>query len=122
MPVLSEYDLSGQVAILATSGGDEGPFLAQALAEAGASVFAIARHQAGLDAVLSALPAGSPSHSSGPYGAVVAWNSAEAAAPGDGGIRPATRQGRHPGKRRQEHVRGARRRDNRDRMGRNPGP
>ena len=80
MPVLSEYDLSGQVAILATSGGDEGPFLAQALAEAGASVFAIARHQAGLDAVLSALPAGSPSHSSGPYGAVVASNSAEAAA------------------------------------------
>ena len=79
MPVLSEYDLSGQVAILATSGGDEGPFLAQALAEAGASVFAIARHQVGLDAVLSALPAGSPSHSSGPYGAVVASNSAEAA-------------------------------------------
>ena len=79
MPVLSEYDLSGQVAILATSGGDEGPFLAQALAEAGASVFAIARHQAGLDAVLSALPAGSLSHSSGPYGAVVASNSAEAA-------------------------------------------
>ena len=73
MPVLSEYDLSGQVAILATSGGDEGPFLAQALAEAGADVFAVARHQAGLDAVLSALPAGC-------RGAVMASNSADAAA------------------------------------------
>ena len=77
--MLSEFDLSGQVAILATSGGDEGPFLAQALAEAGASVFAIARHQAGLDAVLSALPAGSPPQPPGPYGVVVASNSAEAA-------------------------------------------
>ena len=59
MPVLPEYDLSGKTAILATSGGGEAPFLGQALIEAGASVFAVARTQALLDAVLSSLPAGS---------------------------------------------------------------
>ncbi len=59
MPVLPEYGLSGQVAIFATSGGDEGPFLASALAEAGASVFTAARTQTLLDAVLASLPPGS---------------------------------------------------------------
>ena len=59
MPVLPEYGLSGQVAIFATSGGDEGPFLASALAEAGASVFTVARTQTLLDAVLASLPPGS---------------------------------------------------------------
>jgi len=59
MPVLPEYDLTGKTAILATSGGTEAPFLGQALAEAGASVFAIARTQALLDAVLKSLPQGS---------------------------------------------------------------
>ena len=59
MPVLPEYSLSGQVAIFATSGGDEAPFLAGALAEAGAEVFAVARTQPQLDAVLAALPGGS---------------------------------------------------------------
>ena len=59
MPVLPEYGLSGQSAIFATSGGDEAPFLASALAEAGASVFAIARTNAQLEAVLRKLPAGS---------------------------------------------------------------
>ncbi len=58
MPVLSEYDLSGKTAILATSGGSEAPFLGQALIEAGASVFAVARTQALLDAVLGSLPSG----------------------------------------------------------------
>ena len=56
MPVLSEYDLSARVAILATSGGEEAPYLAQALSEAGASVFVIARNQPQLDGALSALP------------------------------------------------------------------
>ena len=56
MPVLPEYGLSGQVAIFATSGGYEAPFLASALAEAGATVFAVARTQAQLDAVLQSLP------------------------------------------------------------------
>ncbi|SVD73915.1 uncharacterized protein METZ01_LOCUS426769, partial [marine metagenome] len=64
MPVLPEYDLTGKTAILSTSGGGEAPFLAQALAEAGASVFAVARTQALLDAVLASLP-------SGPSGAVM---------------------------------------------------
>ena len=59
MPVLPEYGLSKQIAIFATSGGDEGPFLASALAEAGASVFTVARTQALLEAVLASLPSGS---------------------------------------------------------------
>ena len=59
MPVLPEYGLSGQVAIFATSGGDEAPFLAGALSEAGARVFAVARTQALLDPVMAALPPGS---------------------------------------------------------------
>ena len=59
MPVLPEYGLSGRVAIFATSGGDEAPFLAGALAEAGADVFAVARTQPLLDAVIAALPSGS---------------------------------------------------------------
>ena len=59
MPVLPEYGLSGRVAVFATSGGDEAPFLAGALAEAGAAVFAVARSQRLLDAVIGALPSGS---------------------------------------------------------------
>lgn len=59
MPVLPEYSLSGKTAILATSGGGEAPFLAQALVEAGASVFTVARTRALLDAVLKSLPPGS---------------------------------------------------------------
>lgn len=55
MPVLPEYSLVGKVAILATSGGDEAPTLAQALAEAGATVFVIARRRPSLDAVLEAM-------------------------------------------------------------------
>ena len=59
MPVLPEYDLTGKTAILATSGGTEAPFLAQALVESGASVFAVARTQSLLDALMAALPSGS---------------------------------------------------------------
>ncbi len=59
MPVLPEYDLTGKTAILSTSGGGEAPFLGQALIEAGAVVFAVARTQALLDAVLASLPSGS---------------------------------------------------------------
>ena len=55
MPVLPEYDLSGKVAILATSGGDEAPQLAQALAEAGATVFAVARRESSLESILASL-------------------------------------------------------------------
>ncbi len=58
MPLLPEYDLSGKVAILATSGGDQAPYLAMALSEAGASVFTVARRQAQLDDVLQALERG----------------------------------------------------------------
>ena len=55
MPVLPEFSLSGKVAVFSTSGGDEAPLLAQALAEAGATVFAVARTQSLLDSVLAAL-------------------------------------------------------------------
>ena len=58
MPVISEYSLSGRVAVLATSGGDEAAFLAQGLAEAGATVFAVARRQETVDSVLAALGPG----------------------------------------------------------------
>ena len=59
MPVLPEYGLSGRVALFATAGGGEAPFLAAALAEAGAEVFVAARTQRLLDAALAALPGGS---------------------------------------------------------------
>ena len=52
MPVLSEYDLSDKIAILATSGGKEAPQLTAALLEAGASVFAIARNVSQLEDIL----------------------------------------------------------------------
>ena len=55
MPELSEYSLSGRTSILYTAGGDDAPVLAQALAEAGATVFAIARRQHLLEPVLEAL-------------------------------------------------------------------
>ena len=59
MPVLPEYSLSGKTAILATSGGNEAPFLGQALVEAGATVFPVGRTQALLEAVKKSLPPGS---------------------------------------------------------------
>ena len=52
MPVLSEYDLSDKIAILATSGGEEAPQLTAALLEAGASVFTIARNVSQLEDIL----------------------------------------------------------------------
>ena len=55
MPALPEFSLSGKVAILYTAGGDEAPVLAQALAEAGAAVFTIARRQTLLEPVLAGL-------------------------------------------------------------------
>ena len=57
MPILPEFSLEGRSAILATSGGDESPGLALALAEAGASVFTIARTRSLLESVLDALSA-----------------------------------------------------------------
>ena len=59
MPVLPEYDLTGKTAILSTSGGTEAPFLAQALAESGASIFGIARTHSLLDPLMASLPSGS---------------------------------------------------------------
>ena len=52
MPVLSEYDLSDKIAILATSGGEEAPQLTAALLEAGASVFTIARNVSQFEDIL----------------------------------------------------------------------
>ena len=58
MPLLEQYSLAGKTAILATAGGPDAPFLAKALAEAGASVFALARRQDLLDPILAALGSG----------------------------------------------------------------
>ena len=58
MPLLEQYSLADKTAILATAGGPDAPCLAQALAEAGASVFAIARRQDLLDPILAALSSG----------------------------------------------------------------
>ena len=73
MPVLPEYSLAGRVALLSTSGGDEAPWLAQALAEAGAAVFVVARNAPQMQGALDALPDGSG-------GAVIEAISAEGAA------------------------------------------
>ena len=53
----AEFSLAGRTAIVASAGGDESPFLAAALAEAGASVFAVARHDATADAIADAVTA-----------------------------------------------------------------
>jgi gluconate 5-dehydrogenase len=77
MPLPAEYDLSGHTAIVASAGGAETAHLAAALAEAGASVFAVARHQRGLDAIRDAVASvtGQPVHGvSGP------WDSPDGAA------------------------------------------
>ena len=59
MPVLPEYGLSGQVAVFATSGGDEAPFFASALAEAGATVFPVPVRRSCWMPCWSRLPSGS---------------------------------------------------------------
>ena len=53
----AEFSLAGHTAIVASAGGDETPFLAAALAEAGAAVFAVARHQSAADAITEAVTA-----------------------------------------------------------------
>ena len=53
----AEYSLYGHTAIVASSGGEETPQLAAALAEAGANIFAVARHQDAVDAIRSAVSA-----------------------------------------------------------------
>ena len=47
----AEFSLAGQTAIVASAGGDESSHLAAALAEAGAAVFAVARHADRADAI-----------------------------------------------------------------------
>ena len=53
----AEFSLTGHTAIVASAGGDETPFLAAALAEAGASVFAVARRQSAANAIADAVGA-----------------------------------------------------------------
>ena len=57
MTLPAEFDLTGHTAIVASAGGDETPALAAALAEAGASVFAVARHPDATDAIRGAVSA-----------------------------------------------------------------
>lgn len=51
----TEFSLTGHTAIVASAGGEESPFLAAALAEAGAAVFAVARRQSAADAIADAV-------------------------------------------------------------------
>ena len=53
----TEYSLAGHTAIVAASGGAEAPLLAAALSEAGASVFAVARHADAVDAIRTSVSA-----------------------------------------------------------------
>ena len=55
MTLPAEFSLAGQTAIVASAGGDETPTLAAALAEAGATVFAVARHSDATDAIRAAV-------------------------------------------------------------------
>ena len=77
MPLLPQYDLTGKVAVLSSTGGDEAPFLGQALAEAGATVFAVARRQNSLEAILNALPDSGERSSATHSGQVSLLDSAE---------------------------------------------
>ena len=54
MAIPAEFDLTGHTAIVASAGGAETPLLAAALAEAGATVFAVARNAAAVDAICAA--------------------------------------------------------------------
>ena len=80
MPLLSQYSLAGKAAVLSTVGGDDGPFLAQSLAEAGASVFVIARRQETVEAILADLPTGSERNEYNHGGVALVLDSAEAVA------------------------------------------
>ena len=55
MTLPAEYSLAGHTAIVASAGGDETPFLAAALAAAGAAVFAVARHDSAAGAIAEAV-------------------------------------------------------------------
>lgn len=65
MTLPAEYSLAGHTAIVASAGGAETPLLAAALAEAGASVFAVARHADAAKAICAAVTAvtGKDTHS-----------------------------------------------------------
>lgn len=73
----AEFSLAGQTAIVASAGGDETPFLAAALAEAGASVFAVARLQSAADAIADAVAAVSGRHTARHVGR---WDTPDGAA------------------------------------------
>ncbi len=73
----AEFSLAGLTAIVASSGGDETPQLAAALAEAGAGVFAVARHAESVDAIRAAVSATTGSETFGHAGR---WDSPDGAA------------------------------------------
>ena len=77
MPLPAEYSLAGHTAIVASAGGDEAPHLAAALAEAGAAVFAVARHADGAEAIRGAV-AGVTGHDAHCYAG--RWDTPEGAA------------------------------------------
>ena len=77
MAIPAEFDLTGHTAIVASAGGAETPLLAVALAEAGATVFAVARNTAAVDAIRAAV-----SSAAGPaaHGYAGRWDTPDGAA------------------------------------------
>lgn len=77
MTLPAEYSLTGHTAIVASAGGDETPYLAAALAEAGATVFAVSRRLETLFAMRDAVAAVTGSK---PAGYAGPWDKPEGAA------------------------------------------
>ena len=77
MAIPAEFDLTGYTAIAASAGGAETPLLAAALAEAGATVFAVARYDAAVDAIRAAVSAVTGGET---YGYAGRWDTPEGAA------------------------------------------
>ena len=80
MAIPAEFDLTGHTAIVASSGGGETPLLAAALAEAGATVFGVARNAAAVDAICDAVASASSASGRAAVGYAGRWDTAEGAA------------------------------------------
>ncbi len=77
MTLPAEFSLAGHTAIVASAGGKESPHLAAALAEAGAAVFAVARHA---DAVRTIRAAVADVTGEDAHGCAGRWDTPEGAA------------------------------------------
>ena len=80
MTLPAEYSLAGHTAIVASAGGDETPYLAAALAEAGADVFAVARHADAAETIAAAVTAVTGKDTHAPAAYAGRWDTPEGAA------------------------------------------